>query len=81
MLATLRNPNRPRPPTTGAHKPPAPDTAGDARTDADEQVETPDRWWRESSFDLRHGLEVREEDTIPGQLLDELFTPKPKPKA
>jgi hypothetical protein len=82
MVATLRNPNRPRPATTAAPKPAAPGTTGDTRTDADEPVEAPDKWWRESSFDLRHGLEVREEDTIPGQLLDELFTPKkPKPKA
>jgi hypothetical protein len=80
MVATLRNPNRPRPATSAAPKPPAPDTAGDPRTDADEPVETPDKWWRESSFDLRHGLEVREEDTIPGPLLDELFTSKPRPK-
>ena len=78
MVATLRNPNRPRPATTAAPKPPASDTTGDPRADPDEPVETPDKWWRESSFDLRHGLEVSEEDTIPGQLLDELFTPKPK---
>jgi len=32
-----------------------------------------DRWWRESSFDLWQGLEVREDppDTIPAQWLDE----------
>jgi hypothetical protein len=31
-------------------------------------------WWRESSFDLRRGLEVEDasESTIPGELLDEL---------
>jgi hypothetical protein len=82
MVATLRNPNRPRPPTTAAPKPPTQDPAGGPRANADEPIETPDKWWRESSFDLRQGLEVREEDTIPGQLLDELFTPKkPKPKA
>lgn len=33
-----------------------------------------DRWWRESSYDLWHGLEVKEEapDTIPGDWLDDL---------
>jgi hypothetical protein len=32
-----------------------------------------DRWWRESSFDLWQGLEVREDppDTIPAQWLDD----------
>jgi hypothetical protein len=32
-----------------------------------------DRWWRESSFDLWQGLEVREDppDTVPAQWLDE----------
>jgi|APDOM4702015073_1054812.scaffolds.fasta_scaffold390999_1 hypothetical protein len=30
--------------------------------------------WRQSSFDLAFGLEVREAgDTVPGDLLDELF--------
>ena len=80
MVATLRNPNRPRPATTTAPKPSAAGTADDARADPDEPVEAPDKWWRESSFDLKQGLEVREEDTIPGQLLDELFAPTPKRK-
>lgn len=32
-----------------------------------------DRWWRESSYDLWHGLEVREDagDTVPAEWLDE----------
>lgn len=35
---------------------------------------TVDRWWRESSYDLWQGLEVKEEapDTIPGEWLDDL---------
>ena len=34
-----------------------------------------DPWWRESSFDLHRGLDVSEDsvDTIPAELLDELF--------
>ncbi|HKX94958.1 MAG TPA: hypothetical protein VJM48_09670 [Methylibium sp.] len=33
-----------------------------------------DRWWYESSYDLRSGLEVSDNyDTVPGDLLDELF--------
>jgi len=37
-----------------------------------------DRWWRESSFDLWQGLEVREDapDTVPAQWLDELEPPE-----
>jgi hypothetical protein len=39
-----------------------------------------DRWWYESSWDLRRGLDVVDEDTtIPGELLDE-FPPPPPPK-
>ena len=36
-----------------------------------------DRWWRESSFDLWQGLEVREDppDTMPAQWLDEEADP------
>jgi hypothetical protein len=39
-----------------------------------------DRWWRESSFDLWQGLEVREDapDTVPAQWLDEDETPPGK---
>jgi hypothetical protein len=35
---------------------------------------TVDRWWRESSYDLWQGLEVKEgsPDTIPGEWLDDL---------
>jgi hypothetical protein len=47
--------------------------ASNASSEAGEVVE--DRWWRESSFDLRQGL-VAEEHTIAGELLDELFRPK-----
>jgi hypothetical protein len=47
--------------------------ASNAGSEAGEVVE--DRWWRESSFDLRQGL-VAEEHTIPGELLAELFRPK-----
>ena len=39
-----------------------------------------DRWWRESWFDFRQGLEVREDppDTMPAQWLDEVDHPKGK---
>ena len=38
-----------------------------------------DRWWRESSFDLWQGLEVREDppDTMPAQWLDEIESQPP----
>lgn len=32
-----------------------------------------DRWWHESSFDLRCGLDVVEDTTVPGELMDDLF--------
>jgi hypothetical protein len=34
-----------------------------------------DRWWYESSHDLQSGLDISEHDTVPGELLDELFKP------
>jgi hypothetical protein len=35
--------------------------------------------WAESSFDLLHGVEVSDNpDTVPADLLDELFGPLPK---
>ena len=39
-----------------------------------------DRWWRESSFDLWQGLEVREDppDTIPAQWVDDESPPNKK---
>jgi hypothetical protein len=39
-----------------------------------------DRWWRESSFDLWQGLEVREDppDTMPAQWLDEVDNSRDK---
>ena len=41
-----------------------------------------DRWWRESSFDLWQGLEVREDapDTVPAQWLDEVESQPPTDK-
>ena len=74
-MATFRNTNRPgfRIRGPGAA---APERSDEPPPEPDEPVEAPDRWWRESSFDLRQGLDVREEDTIPGELLDELFRPK-----
>jgi hypothetical protein len=53
-----------------ADEPAPPEPAEDPAADAPD--ERPDRWWRESSYDLARGLEVREGDTVPGQLLDEL---------
>lgn len=44
---------------------------------AADSTEAKDRWWRESSFDLRRGLDVFEKETIPGELLDEFPDPKP----
>jgi hypothetical protein len=34
-----------------------------------------DRWWYESSYDLKHGLEVDDSigQTLPGEVIDQLF--------
>jgi hypothetical protein len=54
-------------PTAGAINAP-----GEAAPDELKPVKV-DRWWRESSFDLWQGLEVREDppDTMPAQWLDD----------
>lgn len=41
--------------------------------DDDEAQRKVDRWWRVSSFELRRGLEVSEQDTVPAEFFDELF--------
>jgi hypothetical protein len=76
-MATIRFLYKP----TGLSNAPAVNT-GDAPADgATPNVLRPvkvDRWWRESSYDLWQGLEVREDapDTVPAQWLDE-FEPPP----
>ena len=54
-----------------------PDKTRDAADPTPEEpMERPEPGWRMSSFELAHGLEVREEpDTVPGELFDELFKP------
>jgi hypothetical protein len=44
-------------------------------TDPDFDDRQRDRWWYESSYDLKHGLEVDDSigQTIPGAVLDRLF--------
>ena len=56
------------------------------QNDNDEDVpaaedEADQAWWRESSFDLRRGLDVQDdwEATIPGELLDELVRQERQP--
>lgn len=65
---------------TGLPGAPAASQPADARTAPDSVPAEPslervkvDRWWRESSYDLWQGLEVREDppDTMPAQWLDE----------
>lgn len=48
-------------------------TGADPATPSELKPVKVDRWWRESSFDLWQGLEVREDppDTMPAQWLDE----------
>ncbi|MES3013319.1 MAG: hypothetical protein V4750_06260 [Pseudomonadota bacterium] len=60
------------PPGTPGAPPPVPEPV---RQDANAQDGAVDRWWYESSYDLRSGLEVCDDasDTVPGDLLDELF--------
>lgn len=49
-------------------------TGADASSPSELKPVKVDRWWRESSFDLWQGLEVREDapDTVPAQWLDEV---------
>ena len=49
----------------------------DAPTPSELKPVKVDRWWRESSFDLWQGLEVREDppDTMPAQWLDDETDP------
>ena len=49
-------------------------TGADAAAPSELKPVKVDRWWRESSFDLWQGLEVREDppDTMPAQWLDEI---------
>lgn len=54
---------------SGASVPPVEDVS-----QAAEEQRKSDRWWRGSSFELRHGLEVREMDAVPSELFDELFS-------
>jgi hypothetical protein len=35
-----------------------------------------DKWWYESSFDLRSGLDVIEDTTVPGDLWEDLLSPR-----
>ena len=55
----------------------APGATADAATPSELKPVKVDRWWRESSFDLWQGLEVREDppDTMPAQWLDEIEPP------
>lgn len=47
----------------------------DAKDEAPEVHNPADRWWHESSYDLRTGLQVSDEslDSLSDDLLDELF--------
>ena len=55
-------------------------SGADAATPSELKPVKVDRWWRESSFDLWQGLEVREDppDTMPAQWLDEVDPPNGK---
>lgn len=66
-------PRRPLDAAAGSHAPGA-QSAEEGAPVVDLRPVTVDRWWRESSYDLWQGLEVKEEapDTMPGEWLDEL---------
>ncbi len=51
------------------------DSRAELAGEAGESAAKRERWWHESSYDLRTGLDVSEDDpqTIPGDLFDELF--------
>jgi hypothetical protein len=70
---------RPPPNLNGVSSDPGPRTepppALPVEEDPGSRQQQLDRWWHQSSYELRHGLEVQEDasDTVPGPLLDELF--------
>lgn len=70
-------PARGTPDAAPSTRPPDSQPAVDAAAPPELKPVTVDRWWRESSYDLWQGLEVKEAapDTIPGEWLDELGKP------
>jgi hypothetical protein len=56
----------------------------DPATTGPPQVDVPERGsnsWAMSSFDLRYGADITEvSDTVPDELLDQLFPPKDDPQ-
>jgi hypothetical protein len=59
----------------------APPPRTDASPEREARSEVGDSNWVQSSFDLAIGLDVRDfEDTVPEDLFDELFNPKPTPR-
>ena len=69
-LKPIPNPTSPKPAVT-----PKPVLEPDLDLDYGGKI---DRWWYESSYDLRSGLDVREDSTIPGELIDDLFKRAPR---
>ncbi len=59
--------------------PSAPSKADVPPLEREGRPEVGDSNWVQSSFDLAIGLDVRDfEDTVPDDLFDQLFNPKPK---
>ncbi|MFO1220742.1 MAG: hypothetical protein U1E89_20430 [Burkholderiaceae bacterium] len=77
-MATIRFTYR-TPEVGTTRRPPEPAAANDTAPPPAEDLRPAkaDRWWRESSYDLWHGLEVKEDavDTIPAEWLDEFDLP------
>lgn len=74
-MATLQFRHRPRPaPQKNGVHPVAARMAGEP-DDPDDDDRSRDRWWYESSYDLKHGLDVDDSigQKIPGELIDRLF--------
>lgn len=74
-MATLLSKYRAPPAREAATDPAVPRPASEP-IDPDDDDRKRDRWWYESSYDLRSGLEVDDDigRTIPGEILDRLFT-------
>ena len=74
-MATIRFVYKP----TGLQAESPVNNAGPTRLPSELKPVKVDRWWRESSFDLWQGLEVREDapDTMPAQWLDEVESQPP----
>lgn len=74
-MANLRFRSRPAPARREDPAPPVAARMAGEPMDPEDDHRKRDRWWYESSYDLKHGLEVDDSigQTIPREIIDRLF--------